>query len=122
MSDELEKYGKEYLKSRFENFLSHALKARAVNTEKVLRVLSSLATNSMNEQLKNKILGREEVGYTKYGVTMDRKDYTRHDWLLHLLEELLDCAQYAMAVDEVELCKNLLSDAIEVQQKIDRLV
>lgn len=94
----------------------------ARNTEKVLKILSSLERDSITEQLKNKILDREEVGATKYGVTMDRRDYTRHDWLLHLLEELLDGAQYAMAADEVELCVNLLSDARHVLKQINSLI
>ena len=94
----------------------------ARNTEKVLKILSSLERDAITEQIKNKILDREEVGAVKYGVTMDRKDYSRQDWLLHLLEELLDGAQYAMAADEVELCVNLLSDARHVMKQIESLI
>lgn len=94
----------------------------ARNTEKVLKILNTLQPDSITEQLKIKILDREEVGAVKYGTTMDRKDYTRHDWLLHLLEELIDGAGYAMAAGENELCENLLSDARHLLKQIESLI
>lgn len=50
----------------------------------------SKVTDSVIEDLKR----RPEVGFNKYGTTMDRKDLTNQQWLQHLYEELLDAAQY----------------------------
>lgn len=50
----------------------------------------SQVTDSVIEDLKR----RSEVGLSKYGVTMDRKDLAHKQWLQHLYEELLDAAQY----------------------------
>jgi hypothetical protein len=44
---------------------------------------------------------RSKRGVTKYGVTLDRVDLTRLDWLRHLSEELLDAACY---------CERLIRD------------
>ena len=41
-----------------------------------------------------KIQMRAEVGLTKYGVTLERKDLTKREWLVHLQEELMDACGY----------------------------
>lgn len=41
-----------------------------------------------------KLLKRAEVGLTKYGVTMERTDLSRLDWLIHAQEEAMDLAVY----------------------------
>lgn len=45
---------------------------------------------------------REQVGLNKYGTTVDRKDYTSHDWLVHLQEELMDATLYVQRVIELK--------------------
>ena len=42
----------------------------------------------------DKILQRADVGKRKYGVTMERKDLSTIEWLVHLQEELMDAAVY----------------------------
>jgi hypothetical protein len=37
---------------------------------------------------------REERGIMKYGVTMDREDLLSHEWIQHMLEELMDAIIY----------------------------
>jgi len=37
---------------------------------------------------------REERGFKKYGVTMDREDLLSHEWIQHMLEELMDAIIY----------------------------
>jgi len=41
-----------------------------------------------------KILDRAEVGKKKYGTTMERKDLTELQWLVHAQEEAMDLAVY----------------------------
>jgi len=71
------------------------------------------------QALKERIIEREEAGFKKYGRTMDRRDYEQRDWLLHLLEELMDAAQYAMRAGDTELAGYLLGDAYRIQQRIE---
>lgn len=41
---------------------------------------------------------RSETGVEKYGVTLERKDLNLNNWLQHLIEEMLDGANYAQVV------------------------
>lgn len=45
---------------------------------------------SVIEQFKQ----RSEVGINKYGVTLDRKDLSRLEWLQHAQEEAMDFILY----------------------------
>lgn len=49
------------------------------------------------ERNRQLLLDRSLVGLKKYGVTTERNDLTLNDWLQHLLEELLDAANYVQA-------------------------
>ena len=48
--------------------------------------------------------GRAKVGLDKYGVTMERDDFTTLDWLTYLQEELMDAVVYIQRLmqDEAE--------------------
>ena len=37
---------------------------------------------------------REQRGIMKYGVTMDREDLLSHEWIQHMMEELMDAIIY----------------------------
>lgn len=41
-----------------------------------------------------KLLERAKAGLVKYGVTMERTDLLRLDWLIHSQEEAMDLAVY----------------------------
>lgn len=43
---------------------------------------------------------RETKGLETYGVTMDRKDLSRAEWMQHLYEELLDAILYIKKHEE----------------------
>lgn len=53
-------------------------------------------------QVKDKYVGRviskfqsrSAAGLKKYGVTLERDDLTREQWLTHLQEELMDAVNY----------------------------
>ena len=94
--------------------------AIANNTNQILALLERTTPDTTHRQaLKERILDREEAGLKKYGHTMDRRDYEQRDWLLHLLEELMDASQYAMRAGDTELANNLLEDAYRIQKKLD---
>ena len=64
---------------------------------------------------------RQNMGKKKYGHSIDRDDLTREEWLQHLLEEMLDGAQYAVKANEPTFARTLLSMAaaiIEEQEGI----
>ena len=46
------------------------------------------------ESVLNKFLERSEIGKQKYGVTLNREDLSRLEWLKHLQEELQDATLY----------------------------
>ena len=59
------------------------------------------------ERVINKIKQRSDVGYKKYGVTLQDDDQTLDKWLTHIQEELMDAVNY------IEKVKAVLSDEIE---------
>ena len=96
------------------------MSAIALNTHRVLELLERTTPDTVHRQaLKERIIQREETGFKKYGRTMDRRDYEQRDWLLHLLEELMDAAQYAMRAGDTELANHLLEDAYRIQKRLD---
>jgi phosphopentomutase len=96
------------------------MSAIALNTHRVLELLERTTPDTVHRQaLKERIIQREEAGYQKYGRTMDRRDYTLADWHLHLLEELMDAAQYAMRAGDTELANHLLDNAYRIQKRLD---
>ena len=99
------------------------MSAIALNTHRVLELLERTTPDTTHRQaLKERIIQREETGFKKYGRTMDRRDYEQRDWLLHLLEELMDAAQYAMRASDTELANHLLEDAYRIQKRLDDTV
>jgi len=52
----------------------------------------------------NKIIGRSEVGFKKYKVTLKDDDTDLDGWLNHLQEELMDAVNYLERI-RVELKK-----------------
>jgi hypothetical protein len=64
------------------------------------------------ERNRQMLLDRSVVGLKKYGITTERTDLNLSQWLQHLLEELLDAANY------IQAAKNSVGD---LQQAQDRL-
>jgi len=50
--------------------------------------------SKIEERVCKKIEERAKVGENKYGVTMERGDLSREQWLIHLQEELMDACVY----------------------------
>ena len=48
----------------------------------------------VEDSVARKIQERAAVGLAKYGVTMERTDLSRLDWLIHAQEEAMDLAVY----------------------------
>jgi hypothetical protein len=58
--------------------------------------------SSIEENVCFKILKRSEIGKEKYGVTMERQDLNRLEWLKHAQEEAMDIAVYLEKLIELE--------------------
>jgi hypothetical protein len=54
----------------------------------------------IEEQVIEQIRNRADVGKSKYGHTLERKDLTFLEWLQHLQEELMDAACYIEKLKE----------------------
>ena len=52
------------------------------------------------ERVVNKFKQRSDVGYKKYGVTLDEDPSKMIDWLNHLQEELMDAVLYLQKAKE----------------------
>jgi hypothetical protein len=50
--------------------------------------------DSVVQSVINKFKQRSEVGIKKYGVTLDREDLTKQDWIQHAQEEAMDLILY----------------------------
>jgi hypothetical protein len=67
------------------------------------------------EAVRAKLLARSQAGMLKYGVTLDRKDLSRLDWLNHAQQEALDLANYleVMIQNEFAGMNDKLCDNVE---------
>ena len=59
------------------------------------------------ERVVNKIKSRSDIGYKKYGVTLEDDEQTLDTWLNHLQEELMDAVNY------IEKARSILREEIE---------
>jgi len=55
---------------------------------------SEIVKDSIVESVVNRFKERSEVGITKYGTTLDRKDLSTLEWMIHFREELMDGLLY----------------------------
>lgn len=65
--------------------------------------------SKIEEKVAKEILARSKKGFAKYGVTMERDDLTRLEWLQHAKEEAMDLAVYLQKLIDIEQSNN--SDA-----------
>ena len=63
------------------------------------------------ERVVNKFVSRSDVGFKKYGVTLDKDPSEMFAWLNHLQEELMDAVLYLQKAKEV-YTENLQDEAI----------
>ena len=63
-----------------------------MNTEERIDKLS--CTDSIILETIDNFLKRGEIGYKKYGVTMDRNDLDIVEWIDHAIEEQMDNILY----------------------------
>ena len=64
--------------------------------------------SKIENRVCKKIEERAEVGKNKYGVTMDRGDLSKEQWLVHLQEELMDASVYIeKLLDDIQRTKQI---------------
>jgi hypothetical protein len=64
--------------------------------------------DSIVNSVVNRFKERSEVGIAKYGTTMDRKDLSTLEWMIHFREELMDGLLYLERVIQDTKDKELL--------------
>ena len=71
------------------------------------------------ERVVDKFISRSDVGFKKYGVTLDKDPSEMFAWLNHLQEELMDAVLYLQKTKEVytEDYQELLLKNIEVNNE-----
>jgi hypothetical protein len=60
-----------------------------------------LKTDSIVDSVVDKFIDRSRVGKAKYGITLDREDYSLSEWLTHLQEELMDAVNYIERIKRI---------------------
>ena len=73
------------------------------------------------ERVVNKFVTRSDVGYAKYGVTLEDDKSNIFQWLNHLQEELMDAVLYLQKLKEtttVEMEEALLKQIEVYDEKI----
>ena len=73
----------------------------------------STQMSKIEDEVCEEIQSRAKRGLNKYGVTMERDDLNVHEWLQHLLEELLDAAVYV---------KRLQKEYAEMEKNLDKVI
>lgn len=58
--------------------------------------------SAIEDSVCEKIQKRAEFGLKKYGVTLERTDLSRLDWLIHAQEEAMDLASYLECLIQIE--------------------
>ncbi len=66
------------------------------------------------ESVRRQLLDRSNVGIKKYGVTLDRNDLTRLDWINHTQQELMDAILY---LEKLKTFEGVLKDYPQTQNQ-----
>lgn len=53
------------------------------------------------ERVVDKFISRSDVGFKKYGVTMEKDNSDLKEWLNHLQEELMDAILYIQKTKDI---------------------
>lgn len=72
--------------------------------------MTTKTKDSNVEAVRTKLRDRMRAGLRKYGVTTERTDLTRKQWLTHAQEEAMDLAVYL---------ERILSDSEELQRRVE---
>jgi hypothetical protein len=75
-------------------YLDEHIRDIVVNDPQVLE-FPKLTGDSIVNNVIESFIERSNVGFTKYGTNLDRKDLSFLDWLNHLQMELQDAILYA---------------------------
>ena len=73
------------------------------------------------QRVVQKFVSRSDIGFAKYGVTLEQDPSRMFEWLNHLQEELMDAVLYLQKAKEVyttNLQEDLLSDLDVDYEKI----
>ena len=69
------------------------------------------------ERVVNKFISRSDVGFKKYGVTLNDDPSEMFAWLNHLQEELMDAVLYLQKAKEV-YTEDLMEKSIKIEENI----
>jgi hypothetical protein len=73
------------------------------------------------QRVVQKFVSRSDIGFAKYGVTLEQDPSKMFEWLNHLQEELMDAVLYLQKAKEVyttNLQEDLISDLDVDYEKI----
>ena len=74
--------------------------------------------SKIEDEVCDKILSRASVGKSKYGVTMERGDLSRLEWLIHTQEELMDACVYIEKLITLEKTSNINEKELTIKSEL----
>jgi hypothetical protein len=66
--------------------------------------------SKIEDSVCDKIKARAEFGFSKYGTTLERKDLSTLQWLIHAQEEAMDLANYLEVLIQKESREKVKKD------------
>ena len=75
--------------------------------------------SKIEDEVCEKIQQRAEVGFQKYGTTMEREDFSDLDWMNYLQEELMDGAVYLQRM--INNYQDALAELEELTKRVEHL-
>jgi len=72
----------------------------------------------IEDDVCDKIQERAGLGLKKYGVSLERTDLNRLDWMIHLQEELMDAVNYLEVLIQKEQEQTGFDDYEQIEKKI----
>jgi hypothetical protein len=88
-------FSKTHTMNTEDDFYDHFKEIKTFEGNFLDEFIGGIAVNSIVESVVERFRERSEVGFSKYGTNLDRKDLSALEWLNHLQEELQDGILYA---------------------------
>jgi hypothetical protein len=75
--------------------------------------------SNTSRQIFEDLVSSDIKGKQEYGVTVDREDYSKEEWLQHAYEEVLDTAKYLKRALATSGTTSPIKAAVDIMLEID---
>jgi len=75
--------------------------------------------SNTSKRIFEDLVSSDIKGKQEYGVTVDREDYSKEEWLQHAYEEVLDTAKYLRRAIDTSGTKSPHKSAVDILLELD---